>query len=142
MREAGIDPADLPLELGLFGAEPWTEEMRDAARRASSGFDAVNFYGLSEIVRARRRGRVHRGPRRAARAGGPLPGRGASTPRRATPVPEGAEGELVFTTLTKEALPLLRYRTGDIALPHRRALRVRPHDGAHRARSAAGSTTC
>ncbi len=99
------------LELGLFGGEPWTEAMRAEIER-SLGLVAVNFYGLSEMC----------GPGVAAecvaRAGlhvqedhfvveviDPADGR---------PVAPGTEGELVFTTLTKEALPLLRYRTGDI----------------------------
>ena len=52
-------------------------------------------------------------------------------PETGEPLPEGEEGELVFTTLTKEALPLIRYRTGDIALGRRRAVRVRAHARAH-----------
>ena len=57
-------------------------------------------------------------------------------------VDEGEEGELVFTTLTKEALPLIRYRTGDVGSLDERALRVRAHARADRARCAGGSTTC
>ena len=100
------------LKLGLFGGEPWTEGMRSEIEKAL-GLSAVNFYGLSEMC----------GPGVASeclshRAGlhvqedhflveviDPLDG------RRLAP---GEEGELVFTTLTKEALPLIRYRTGDI----------------------------
>jgi phenylacetate-CoA ligase len=99
------------LELGLFGGEPWTEGMRAEIERGL-GLVAINFYGLSEMC----------GPGVAAEC--PVreglhvqedhfvvevvdPGDG----RRVAP---GTEGELVFTTLTKEALPLLRYRTGDI----------------------------
>jgi phenylacetate-CoA ligase len=107
----GADPHSTELELGLFGGEPWTEELRTEIDR-TLGLRAVNFYGLSEMC----------GPGVAAecldaRAGlhvhedhflvevvDPVDGR---------PVAPGAEGELVFTTLTKEALPLIRYRTGD-----------------------------
>src|SRR4051812_10651604 len=113
LREAGIGTEELALEIGMFGAEPWTEAMRDQIE-AELGLTALNVYGLSEIV----------GPGVAcecpeARDGLHVmedhflvevidPGSGA--PRR-----DGEDGELVFTTLTKEALPLLRYRTGDIA---------------------------
>jgi phenylacetate-CoA ligase len=108
---AGGDAASLPLRLGLFGGEPWTEAMRGQIERALP-LRAVNFYGLSEMC----------GPGVAAecpaRAGLHVqedhfvvevidPGDGCG-------VAPGTEGELVFTTLTKEALPLLRYRTGDI----------------------------
>jgi phenylacetate-CoA ligase len=112
LADAGTDAGDLQLKLGLFGAEPWTEGMRAEIERAL-GLQAVNFYGLSEMC----------GPGVAAeclvaRAGLHVqedhflvevidPGDG----RRLEP---GAEGELVFTTLTREALPLIRYRTGDI----------------------------
>jgi phenylacetate-CoA ligase len=109
--DAGHEPASLGLELGLFGGEPWTEEMRVAIEHAL-GLRAINFYGLSEMC----------GPGVAAeclvaRSGlhvqedhflleviDPADGRVAA----------GAEGELVLTTLTKEALPLIRYRTGDL----------------------------
>jgi phenylacetate-CoA ligase len=102
--------ASLPLRLGLFGGEPWTEVMRGQIERALP-LRAVSFYGLSEMCG---------------------PGVAAECPARTGlhvqedhfivevidagghPVPPGTEGELVFTTLTKEALPLLRYRTGDI----------------------------
>jgi phenylacetate-CoA ligase len=112
IREASIDPADLPLELGLFGGEPWTEEMRDQLDRELA-MDAVNFYGLSEMC----------GPGVAAECR--IARRGLHVqedhflvevldPETGDAVPEGADGELVFTTLTKEAQPLIRYRTGDI----------------------------
>jgi phenylacetate-CoA ligase len=101
----------LRLKLGLFGGEPWTEGMREQIER-SLGLTAVNFYGLSEMC----------GPGVAAEC----PARSGLhvqedhfaveviDPRGGHAVPPGTEGELVFTTLTKEALPLLRYRTGDI----------------------------
>jgi phenylacetate-CoA ligase len=105
------DAGGLRLKLGLFGGEPWTEGMREQIER-SLGLTAVNFYGLSEMC----------GPGVAAEC----PARSGLhvqedhfaveviDPRDRRAVPPGTEGELVFTTLTKEALPLLRYRTGDI----------------------------
>jgi phenylacetate-CoA ligase len=104
--------SDLCLEVGMFGAEPWSEEMR-AQLESRLGLAALNVYGLSEIV----------GPGVSAEC---LEGRAGShvqedhflveviDPERGDAVPPGSLGELVFTTLTKEALPLVRYRTGDI----------------------------
>jgi phenylacetate-CoA ligase len=108
---AADDAASLRLRLGLFGGEPWTEGMREQIER-SLRLTAVNFYGLSEMC----------GPGVAAEC----PARSGLhvqedhfaveviDPADGRPVAPGTEGELVFTTLTKEALPLLRYRTGDI----------------------------
>ena len=111
IADAGDDPAGLPLELGLFGGEPWTEGLREQIER-SLGLRAVNFYGLSEMcgpgVAAecpRRRGLHVQEDHFAVEVIDPGDGR---------PVPPGTEGELVFTTLASEAMPLLRYRTGDI----------------------------
>jgi phenylacetate-CoA ligase len=112
IRDAGIDPGELRLELGLFGGEPWTEEMREQLERALR-VDAMNFYGLSEMV----------GPGVAAECRAARSGLHVQEdhflvevidPRSGEPLAVGEEGELVFTTLTKEALPLIRYRTGDI----------------------------
>jgi phenylacetate-CoA ligase len=113
VRESGVDPGDLPLEVGLFGAEPWTEGMRREIER-ELGLVAVNFYGLSEIV----------GPGVSAECREVRDGLHIQEdhflpevvdPETGAPLGAGEEGELVFTTLTKEALPLVRYRTGDIA---------------------------
>jgi phenylacetate-CoA ligase len=113
LREAGADPGELSLELGLFGAEPWTEPMRAQLER-ELGLKAINFYGLSEMC----------GPGVAAECAEARDGLHVNEdhflvevvdPDGDAPLPDGEEGELVFTTLTKEALPLLRYRTGDIA---------------------------
>ncbi len=112
MREMGIDPRkDLKLKAGVFGAEPWTEEMRREIEQ-QMGIKALDIYGLSEII-----------------------GPGVSIecehqngmhiqedhfiveiidPVTEKPLPIGSEGELVFTCITKEALPLIRYRTRDI----------------------------
>jgi len=112
VREAGIDPAELPLEIGLFGGEPWTEQMREQLDRELA-IDAVNFYGLSEMC----------GPGVAAECRVARDGLHVQEdhflvevvdPDSGEPVSEGNDGELVFTTLTKEAQPLIRYRTGDI----------------------------
>src|SRR3954452_2061061 len=113
LREAGVDPGELSLELGLFGAEPWTEPMRAQLER-ELGLKAINFYGLSEMC----------GPGVAAECGEARDGLHVNEdhflvevvdPEGDERLPDGEAGELVFTTLTKEALPLLRYRTGDIA---------------------------
>src|SRR3954468_6506510 len=113
LREAGVDPGELSLELGLFGAEPWTEPMRAQLER-ELGLKAINFYGLSEMC----------GPGVAAECAEARDGLHVNEdhflvevvdPAGDGPLADGEEGELVFTTLTKEALPLLRYRTGDIA---------------------------
>jgi phenylacetate-CoA ligase len=113
VAEAGLGPEDLALEVGVFGGEPWTAEMGAEIERLL-GLTALNMYGLSEIV----------GPGVAAEC---REGRAGShvnedhflveviDPLGGAPLAPGEEGELVFTTLTKEALPLLRYRTGDIA---------------------------
>lgn len=113
LREAGVGPDELALEIGLFGAEPWTEAMREELE-AELGLVALNVYGLSEIV----------GPGVAAECPEGRDGLHVMEdhflvevvdPETGATVPDGTDGELVFTTLTKEAMPLLRYRTGDIA---------------------------
>jgi phenylacetate-CoA ligase len=112
MRQAGVEPADLSLEVGLFGAEPWSETMRAQIER-ELGLKAINFYGLSEVV----------GPGVSVECPQERNGLHVNedhflvevvdeTGARCAP---GEDGELVFTTLTKEALPLVRYRTADIA---------------------------
>jgi phenylacetate-CoA ligase len=112
LRDAEVDPHDLPLELGLFGGEPWTERMRDELE-SELGLCAVNFYGLSEMC----------GPGVAVECLAARDGLHVQEdhfltevvdPESGAPLEVGAEGELVFTTLTKEALPLIRYRSGDI----------------------------
>jgi phenylacetate-CoA ligase len=113
VEEAGIEPGSLHLELGLFGGEAWTEGLRGQIERGLPGLRAVNFYGLSEMcgpgvatecLEARDGLHVHEDHFLVevidADSGRPLD--------------EGFEGELVFTTLAKEAMPMLRYRTGDV----------------------------
>jgi phenylacetate-CoA ligase len=114
VQDAGIDPAALKLELGLFGGEAWTEGLREQIERALPGLRAVNFYGLSEMC----------GPGVASECIEVRDGLHVQEdhflvevvdPETGMPLDEGVEGELVFTTLLKEAMPMLRYRTGDIA---------------------------
>ena len=113
VREAGIDPESLKLELGLFGGEPWTDGLREQIERELPGMKAVNFYGLSEMcgpgvavecIEARDGLHVHEDHFLVE----------VIDPETGALLDEGTEGELVFTTLLKEAMPLLRYRTGDI----------------------------
>lgn len=113
LAEQGVTPDRLRLKVGLFGAEPWTEQLREALER-QLGLVALNVYGLSEIV----------GPGVSAecieeRHGAHIQEDHFLTeiinPETGAVLPPGSEGELVFTTLTKEALPMLRYRTGDIS---------------------------
>jgi phenylacetate-CoA ligase len=110
--DAGTDPHSLGLQLGLFGGEPWTEELRVEIERVI-GLKAMNFYGLSEMC----------GPGVAAECLVARSGLHVQEDHFLVEVidhdtgatlPPGSEGELVLTTLTKEALPLIRYRTGDL----------------------------
>jgi len=111
LEEAGIDRAALRLRVGFFGAEPWTDGMRQALE-ARLGLMALNIYGLSEVI----------GPGVAVEC---PERRGMHVaedhflpeivdPVTLVPLPPGETGELVFTTLTKEALPVVRYRTRDL----------------------------
>ena len=108
----GLDPAASSLRIGIFGAEPWSAAMR-AEIETRMDIDAVDIYGLSEVM----------GPGVASECvetkDGPVIWEDHFYPEIIDPasgevLPEGASGELVFTTLTKEALPLIRYRTRDL----------------------------
>ncbi|NEX18926.1 phenylacetate--CoA ligase [Thiorhodococcus mannitoliphagus] len=111
-RELGIDPRALPIRIGHFGGEPWTEDMRREIEQELD-ISAFNNYGLSEVI----------GPG----VSGECPARAGMhiqedhflveclDPESLEPVPEGEPGELVITALTREAMPMLRYRTRDIA---------------------------
>ena len=108
----GVDPRGTSLRVGIFGAEPWGEGMREEIERAFA-IDAVDIYGLSEII----------GPGVAQECVETKDGLTiwedhfypeVIDPATGTPLPEGQEGELVLTSLTKEALPVIRYRTGDL----------------------------
>jgi len=108
----GLDPASSSLRIGILGAEPWSAAMR-AEIESRMGIDALDIYGLSEVM----------GPGVARECAetkdGPVIWEDHFFPEIIDPasgevLPEGASGELVFTTLTKEALPLIRYRTRDL----------------------------
>ena len=108
----GLDPVASSLKVGIFGAEPWTNAMR-ADIEAAAGIDAVDIYGLSEVM----------GPGVASECieskDGPVIWEDhfypeIVDPETGTVLPDGSEGELVFTSLTKEALPIVRYRTRDL----------------------------
>jgi phenylacetate-CoA ligase len=111
-RELGIDPRSLSLRFGHFGGEPWTEDMR---REIEDQLDilAFNNYGLSEVIGPGVSGEC------AARSGMHLQEDHflveCLDPETLEPVPDGEPGELVITTLTRQAMPMLRYRTRDIA---------------------------
>ena len=120
----GLDPAASSLRIGIFGAEPWTEGMREEIEQRA-GLDAVDIYGLSEVM----------GPGVANECietkDGPVIWEDHFYPEIIHPitgevVPEGEAGELVFTSLTKEAMPVIRYRTRDLTRllpPTARAMR-------------------
>ncbi len=108
----GIDPRATAMRVGLFGAEPWTEGMRAEIERRL-GVDAVDLYGLSEVM----------GPGVACEFAETKDGPTIwedhfypeiVDPETGAPVADGEPGELVFTTLTKEAMPVIRYRTRDL----------------------------
>ncbi len=113
MERQGLDPRASSLRIGIFGAEPWTNEMR-AAIEQRMGIDAVDIYGLSEVI----------GPGVASECAetkdGPTIWEDHFYPEIIDPLtgevlPDGELGELVFTSLTKEALPIVRYRTRDLS---------------------------
>ena len=112
MERLGLDPAATSLQVGIFGAEPWTEGMRTEIEERL-GIDAVDIYGLSEVI----------GPGVAQECVETKDGLTIwedhfypeiIDPETGDVLPDGEEGELVITSLTKEALPVIRYRTRDI----------------------------
>ena len=112
MEVQGVDPRSTSLEIGIFGAEPWTDEMRREVERRSD-IKAVDIYGLSEVM----------GPGVSQEAVATQDGlhvwEDHFYPEVIDPVtgevlPDGEEGELVFTSLTKQAMPVVRYRTRDL----------------------------
>jgi phenylacetate-CoA ligase len=124
MQRQGIDPRTCSLSIGIFGAEPWTPTMR-AAIEAKLDMDAIDIYGLSEVM----------GPGVAQEC---IETKDGLTiwedhfypeivdPQTGAALPDGEKGELVFTSLTKEALPIIRYRTRDLTRllpPTARAMR-------------------
>jgi phenylacetate-CoA ligase len=113
LERAGIDPRETSLKIGIHGAEPWSEEMRGEIEKRFN-IAALDIYGLSEVL----------GPGVAQER---ADARGALTiwedafypeivdPDSGEPLPDGEQGELVFTSLSKEAVPIIRYRTGDLS---------------------------
>ncbi|MEP7182261.1 MAG: phenylacetate--CoA ligase PaaK [Betaproteobacteria bacterium] len=124
MERQGLDPRASSLKIGIFGAEPWTPAMR-VAIEAKLGLDAIDIYGLSEIM----------GPGVAQECVETKDGLTVwedhyypevIDPETGRVLPDGEKGELVFTSLTKEALPMIRYRTRDLTRllpPTARAMR-------------------
>ena len=118
MEEMGVKPTDLKLEAGLFGAEPWSENMRRELEKKLP-ISAFDIYGLSEII----------GPGVAIECSnkkGLHIAEDHFIPEIIDPVtqevlPDGAQGELVLTTVTKEALPIIRYRTRDLTTLNKEA---------------------
>ncbi|MBI4792838.1 MAG: phenylacetate--CoA ligase [Deltaproteobacteria bacterium] len=113
MLDMGIDPKEMALKVGVFGAEPWSENMRQEIEK-QLGLKAIDIYGLSEII----------GPGVAVECVEEQHGLHVMEdhflpeivhPETFAPLPLGEKGELVFTTLTKEAFPVIRYRTKDFS---------------------------
>ncbi|HOO06186.1 MAG: phenylacetate--CoA ligase [Ruminococcus sp.] len=111
IHEMGISPDDLKLKAGIFGAEPWTEEMRRSIEK-SLGIKAYDIYGLTEIsgpgvaFECSEQNGMHINEDNFIAE--------IIDPETGEPLPDGEVGELVFTSITKEAFPLLRYRTRDL----------------------------
>lgn len=112
IAEEGIDAADLPLRVGVFGAEPWSNEMRVKIEEGLK-IQAFDIYGLSEIIGpgVSNSCQYQNGLHIAEDHFVPE----ILDPSTLQPMKEGTTGELVFTTVTKEAMPLLRYRTRDLS---------------------------
>jgi phenylacetate-CoA ligase len=117
LAELGIDPRSTGLKYGIFGAEPWSESMREQLE-ARLGLDAIDIYGLSEVI----------GPGVSCECREAKNGLHINEdhflpevvhPETGEPLPDGEYGDLVFTSLTKQAFPVIRYRTGDICALYR-----------------------
>ncbi len=112
IEEMGLSPKDFKLKVGIFGAEPWSENMRNEIEQRL-GILAIDIYGLSEIigpgvaVECKHKNGLHVMEDHFIVE--------VIDPETGEPLPPGERGELVFTSLTKEALPIIRYRTGDIS---------------------------
>ena len=113
LKEQGYTPDKIPLKAGIFGAEPWTQEMRRSIEQ-TLGIKAYDIYGLTEIsgpgvsFECSAQGGMHINEDHFLAE--------IINPETGEPLPEGTKGELVFTCLDKEAFPLLRYRTRDICV--------------------------
>ncbi len=117
LKEQGYTPDTIPLKAGIFGAEPWTQEMRENIE-ATLGIKAYDIYGLTEIsgpgvsFECSEQGGMHINEDHFIAE--------IINPETGEPLPEGDKGELVFTCLDKEAFPVLRYRTRDICVLSRK----------------------
>ena len=117
LKEMGYTPDTIPLKAGIFGAEPWTQEIRENIQN-SLGIKAYDIYGLTEIsgpgvsFECEEQGGMHINEDHFLAE--------IINPETGEPLPEGEKGELVFTCLDKEAFPLLRYRTRDICVLSRK----------------------
>lgn len=116
MRKNGLSKEDLHLKAGIFGAEPWTNEMRLQIER-ELGLRAFDIYGLTEVIgpgvtfECSQQDGMHVNEDHFIVE--------VIDPETGEPLPDGTEGELVFTCITKEAFPVLRYRTRDVGVVHR-----------------------
>ena len=116
LKEQGYTPDQIPLKAGIFGAEPWTQEMRESIEQ-TLGIKAYDIYGLTEIsgpgvsFECSEQGGMHVNEDHFLAE--------IIDPETGEPLPDGTKGELVFTCLDKEAFPLLRYRTRDICVLNR-----------------------
>ncbi|MBR4893317.1 MAG: phenylacetate--CoA ligase [Clostridia bacterium] len=117
LKEKGYGPSDIPLKAGIFGAEPWTEEMRQGIEK-TLGIKAYDIYGLTETsgpgvsFECSEQTGMHINEDHFIAE--------IIDPDTGEVLPEGSKGELVFTSLDKEAFPLLRYRTRDICVLNRK----------------------
>lgn len=111
-EQMGITPSSLPIKIGHFGGEMWTEEMRTTIEE-KLGIKAFNNYGLSEVIGPGISGECHLQDGMHIQEDHFIVE--CVDPQTLEPVPEGEPGELIFTSLTKEAMPIIRYRTRDIA---------------------------
>ena len=112
-QQQGVDMKKLPLKVGVFGAEPWTDEMRSRIE-AEAAIEAFDIYGLTEIcgpgvgIECRHHCGLHILEDHFYPE--------IIDPETLEPRPDGEEGELIFTTLTKQAMPMIRYRTRDLSV--------------------------
>ena len=113
MKEMGLGPDDIPLKAGIFGAEAWSEEMRQSIQN-TLGIKAYDIYGLTELsgpgvaFECSEQNGMHINEDHFIAE--------VIDPETGEPLPEGSQGELVFTAITKKAFPLIRYRTRDICV--------------------------
>jgi len=113
MKEMGLGPGDIPLKAGIFGAEAWSEEMRQSIQN-TLGIKAYDIYGLTELsgpgvaFECSEQNGMHINEDHFIAE--------VIDPETGEPLPEGSQGELVFTAITKKAFPLIRYRTRDICV--------------------------